>query len=159
MAGGLSTIGTTLKAGAAAASLKQLCRIKSYPQLGGEPEQIETTDLEDRSQTFVPGVQAVEAMSFTVNYDKAKYDELKESEGTDQIYELNFGENGKDGAFSWKGQHSVFVNEGEVNGLREMTISITPSTEITPKKATEAFPASANSSLVSREENVKAKTK
>lgn len=142
MAGGLSTINTVLKAGATASALKQLCKIKSYPQLGGEPEQIETTDLEDTMQTFVPGVQSVESMQFTANYNKEKFNEIKESAGTEQIYELNFGENGKDGQFSWKGQHSVFVNEGEVNGSRDMTITITPSTVIENKPATEAFPDS-----------------
>ena len=52
---------------------------------------------------------------------------------------MNFGAEGADGVFSWKGQHNVFVNEGEVNGLREMTISITPSTEIKAEKAATAF--------------------
>lgn len=140
MAGGKSTINTTLKSGDKAASLAKLCRIKSYPQLGGEPEQIETTDLEDTSQTFVPGVQAVEAMQFTANYSKEAYTAVKAAAGKEQVYELDFGKDGEDGTFSWKGQHNVFVNEGEVNGLREMTISVTPSTEIMDKKATEAFP-------------------
>lgn len=141
MSAGLSTINTVLKAGATSASLQQLCKIKTYPQLGGEPEQIETTDLEDTMQTFVPGVQQVESMQFTANFDKTKYEEINESAGKEQIYELNFGASGTDGVFSWKGQHSVFVNEGEVNGVREMTITVTPSTIIQPKSATEAFPA------------------
>ena len=55
----VSTIGTVLKFGTEAASLTQLCKIKGYPALGGEPEQIETTDLEDKQQTYVPGVQAM----------------------------------------------------------------------------------------------------
>ena len=139
MAGGKSTINTVLKSGETSSALTKLCRIKSYPQLGGEPEQIETTDLEDTTQTFVPGVQAVEAMAFTANYTKEDYDNIKKEVGKEQIYELNFGTEGADGAFSWKGQHNVFVNEGEVNGLREMTISITPSTEIKAEKAATAF--------------------
>lgn len=139
MAGGRSTINTVLKSGTTASALTQLCKIKSYPQLGGEPEQIETTDLEDTSQTFVPGVQAVEAMAYTANYTKEAYEKVKAEEGKENIYELNFGAEGVDGAFSWKGQHTVFVNEGEVNGVREMTISVTPSTEIKAGKAATAF--------------------
>lgn len=139
MAGGRSTINTVLKSGTTASALTQLCRIKSYPQLGGEPEQIETTDLEDTSQTFVPGVQAVESMAFTANYTKEAYEKVKAEEGKENIYELNFGAEGVDGAFSWKGQHTVFVNEGEVNGVREITISVTPSTEIKAEKAATAF--------------------
>lgn len=49
----ISTIGTILKFGTSAGSLTQLCKIKSFPQLGGEREQIEITDLEDEMQTFV----------------------------------------------------------------------------------------------------------
>lgn len=139
MAGGKSTINTVLKVGATSSALEKLCRIKSYPQLGGEPEQIETTDLEDKSQTYTEGVQAVEAMSFTANYTKEAYEKVRSAMGKENIYELNFGAEGADGVFSWKGQHTVFVNEGEVNGVREMTIVVTPSTEIKPAKAATAF--------------------
>lgn len=124
MSAGMSTINTVLKAGATASALTQLCKIKSYPQLGGEPESIETTDMEDKMQTFVPGVQSMSAMQFTANYDKEKFDEIKASSDKEQIYELDFGKDGADGKYCWKGQHSVFINEGAVNGLREMTISI-----------------------------------
>lgn len=137
MSAGKSTINTVLKCGATASSLAKLCKIKSYPQLGGEPEQIETTDMEDVMQTFVPGVQSVSAMQFTANYDKDLYTTIKESSNKEQFYQLEFGKEGADGIFSWKGQHSVFVNEGAVNGAREMTISVTPSTEIENKAATE----------------------
>lgn len=132
MSAGNSTINTVLKCGADKASLAKLCRIKSYPQVGGEPEQLETTDLEDTMQTFVPGVQSVESMQFTANYDKDTFSTVKASEGKVQHYQLEFGAAGADGIFSWKGQHSVFVNEGEVNGVREMTITVTPSTIISP---------------------------
>ena len=57
-----NTIGTILKFGTSANSLAELCKIKSTPQLNGEREQIESTDLTDTSQTFVPGVQSVESM-------------------------------------------------------------------------------------------------
>ena len=126
----VSTIGTILKFGEAAASLTQLCKIKTYPALGGEPEQIETTDLEDKQQTFVPGVQSMDSMQFTSNYTKESYAAVKAKEGKEGYYQLEFGEDGADGIFSWQGQHFVYVNEGEVNGVREMTITISPSSEI-----------------------------
>ncbi len=132
MAGGRSTINTVLKCGDAKESLAKLCKIKKYPQLGGEPEQLETTDMEDTMQTFVPGVQQVESMQFTANYEKNTYETVKAAADKEKFYQLEFGEAGVDGIFSWKGQHSVFVNEGEVNGVREMTITITPSTVISP---------------------------
>ena len=141
MAGGRSTINTVLKSGASASGLTKLCRIKSYPQLGGQPEQQETTDLEDKMQTFVEGVQSVEPMQFTVNYENETYDEVENRIATDKFFQLEFGENGVDGIFSWKGTISQFVNAGEVNGIREATITITPSSQVYKKKASEAFPA------------------
>ena len=139
MSAGMSTINTVLKAGTTASALTQLCKIKSYPQLGGEPESIETTDMEDKMQTFAPGVQSMSAKQFTANYDKEKFDEIKASSDKEQIYELDFGKDGADGKYCWKGQHSVFINEGAVNGLREMTISIMPSTEVYNKDAATQF--------------------
>lgn len=138
---GHSTIGTILKVGTSSSSLGKLCPIKGYPQLGGEPEQIEITDLEDESQTFVPGVKTQDAMAFTANYTKATFAAVKEKEGQELIFELDFGTDGEDGQFSWQGKLNVFVNEGEVNGAREMTISVTPSSEIKNEAATTAFPA------------------
>ena len=135
-----STIGTILKMGTASGSLNKVCPIKSFPQLGGEPEQIEVTDMEDLAQTFVPGVKSQESMAFTANYTKASYKALKELEEKELVFELGFGENGSVGKFSWTGQLIVFVNEGEVNGSLEMTISVTPSSEIKNQDAATAFP-------------------
>ena len=45
-------------------------------------------------------------------------------------YRLKMGKDGVDGVATWEGQHSVYINEGEVNGVREMTISVSPSTKI-----------------------------
>lgn len=130
----VSTINTVLKAGEAKASLAQLCKIKSYPDLGGSPEQIETTDLEDTMQTFVDGVQSVDTMEFTANYTKEAYEKVLESAGTEQKYQLEFGDAGADGIFSWTGTHSVRVTGGEVNGVREMVITCTPSSKIENKE-------------------------
>jgi len=133
MAGGMSTINTVLECGETVANMAKLCKIKTYPQLGGEPEQLETSDLEDVMQTFVPGVQSVESMQFAANYSKTEYEQIRAKAGKEQFYQIKFGDDGVDGVFSWKGQHSIFINEGEVNGIRDMTITVTPSTEIKPE--------------------------
>lgn len=126
----VSTIGTVLKAGADKTSLTQLCKIKSYPDLGGTPEPLESTDLEDETQTFVDGVQSLDAMEFTANYTKEAYDAVVESAGTEQKYQLEFGPVGVDGIFSWTGTHSVRGTGGKVNSVREMIITCTPSSKI-----------------------------
>ena len=125
----ISNIGTILKFGTSAGSLTELCKIKSYPQLGGEREQIETTDLTDTAQTFVPGVQSVETMSFTANFLVSTYTSPKGNALKDGYFELDFGATG--GKATWEGQYDVYVNEGGVNEVVEMTIVVYPSTLIT----------------------------
>lgn len=130
MSAGKSTIGTILKWGTAVNSLSKVTKIKSYPQLWGAPENLETTDLEDTAQTFVPGVQSVDQMEFTLNYDYTVLTTIKADEGKSLYFELDFGTDGADGKFHWQGQLAIYVNEGEVNGVREMTLVVTPSTVI-----------------------------
>lgn len=126
-----STIDTVLKAGTTAGSLAQICKIKSYPDLGAAPDNLETTDLEDTQQTFVPGVRSMDQMEFTANYTPESFAAAKASANTEQYYALEMGSNGSQGIFSWTGQHDVYVNGGDVNAVREMTIVVTPSSAIT----------------------------
>ena len=97
----------------------------------GSPDQIDVTDLEDTMTASVPGVQSLDAMEFTANYTPEAYESGKASELTDGYYSLKFGENGADGVFTWQGQHTVYVNGGEVNGAREMTIVVLATSAIT----------------------------
>ncbi len=124
-----NTIGTTLKFGTSANSLAELCKIKTFPQLNGEREQIESTDLTDTSQTFVPGVQSVESMQFSANFTLAAYTSLKTNALKDGFFELDFASAAAKA--TWEGQYDVYVNDGEVNGLIEMTIVCYPSTVVT----------------------------
>ena len=128
-----STIGTVLKTSTTSTgTFSQLCKIKSYPDLGGSPEQIETTDLEDTAQTFVQGVQSIDQMEFTANYNPTDYAAVTSAIPSSGViyYQLEFGTNGANGKFKWSGTHSVRVNGGDVNGVREMTITCTPDSVI-----------------------------
>ena len=130
MSAGFSTINTVLKIGTNS-SLTKITEIKSYPSLFGQPGALETTDLEDTEQTFVPGVKSMDTMTFTCNWDKTKFSSLKALEGSTQSFELDFGASGAQGKFTWQGMLTMSVNEGSVNGIREMTINVFPSTGIT----------------------------
>ena len=130
-----STINTVLKTSSTSAgTYTQLCKIKSYPDLGGAPENIETTDLEDTFQTFVPGVQSVDQLEFTANYNPTDYAAVLAAipaAGSELYYELDFGADGAQGKFQWSGTHAVRVTGGDVNAVREMVITIIPSSAIT----------------------------
>lgn len=132
----VSTIDTILEVSSDGTSWEKLCKIKSYPKLGGERQQLEVTDMEDDSQAFIPGVQSMETMGFTANYTLDSYKTVKAKAMTDLHYRLKMGENGKDGVATWDGQHDVYANEGAVNGVREMTITCYPTTKIEIGEAT-----------------------
>lgn len=133
-----STMFTYLLHSTTSSGYTKLCPIKDYPDLGGAPEQVETTTLDDSQSTYVNGVQQLDRLEFTANYDKDTYDTIKGI--TSGYFKLCFcseqqaGESdisGDLGEFSWQGQLSVWVVGGGVNGVREMRISISASTEIT----------------------------
>lgn len=122
------------------AAYEKLVDIKDFPDLGGEPEMLETTTLSDKMQTYIPGIQNLDALAFTANYTKEKFTELKGMEGTEHDYSVWFGgteENGvvtptgSDGKFDFKGQHSVYAVGAGVNEVVGMNITIAPSTPIT----------------------------
>lgn len=125
----ISTMGVTLKWGESPEALTKKIDIKSFPDLGGAPEMLETTTLSDEAQTFIPGIQSMDALEFTANYTKADYEAVLADEGKELYYALEFGENGSEGVFEWRGQHTVWVTGAEVNSVVEMVISIAPSTK------------------------------
>lgn len=117
----------------------KLIDIKEFPDIGGDPEMLETTTLSDKMQTFILGIQANEGLSFTANYTKADFETLQALEGTEQDYAIWFGgtesggvltPDGNNGKFSFKGELSVHVTGGSVNEVVEMGITIAPTTVI-----------------------------
>lgn len=118
----------------------KLIDIKEFPDLGGEPEMLETTTLSDKMQTYIAGIQSLEGLSFTANYDKADFSKLKALEGKKEKYAVWFGgsesggvvtPDGSNGKFSFDGELSVYPVGGGVNEVVDMNITIAPSTVIT----------------------------
>ena len=109
----------------------KLVDIKDFPDLGGAPEMLETTTLSDNMQTYIPGIQTLDALEFTANYTLADFRRIKAMEGTDTAFAVWFGADGADGKFEFNGQISVFPVGGGVNEVVSMTINIAPSTPIT----------------------------
>ena len=119
---------------------EKLIDIKSFPDLGGAPELLETTTLSDGMTTNIMGIQSLDALEFECNYTKEDYIKLKALEGEESEYAVWLGgtdasgavtPTGSDGKFEFKGQLSVYVNGGGVNEVVNMTVSIAASTPIT----------------------------
>lgn len=127
----VSTIGTILKFGTTSSALTKLCPITSYPDLIGDPEMIEVTDLEDTQQTYIPGIKSIDMLQFEANYTSELWDSLAENEGKAGYFSLEFGESGTDGVFNWQGTYTLGMPGKGNNEARTMTINIAPSTQIT----------------------------
>jgi hypothetical protein len=110
---------------------EKLIDIKDFPDLGGAPEMLETTTLSDNMQTYIPGIQSLDALEFTANYTLADFQKIKAMEGSEKEFAVWFGTDGENGKFEFKGQISAFPTGGGVNEVVGMTISIAPSTPIT----------------------------
>ena len=122
------------------AAWEKLVDIKSFPDLGGSPELLETTSLSDPMTTHILGIQTLDALEFECNYTLEDYTKLKAMEGSETEFAVWLGgteaggtvtPDGSDGKFEFGGQLSVYVNGGGVNEVRKMTVSIAASTPIT----------------------------
>lgn len=117
----ISTYGVTLKYGPSTATTP--IEIKDFPQLLGTRSALETTTLSDDAQTYISGIrQQSETFDFTANYDKEVFSTLNDLTAV-QKCELTFSDGSK---FAWDGYISAAINEGSVDAVVEMTISITP---------------------------------
>ena len=119
----ISTYGVVLRYGSTTPTTEVI--IKDFPSLLGKRSSLETTTLKDDAQTFISGIrQQSESFDFTANYDATVYNTLNSLDGS-QKWELSFSDGSK---YTWDGTASVSVNEGSVDAVLEMTISVTPST-------------------------------
>lgn len=139
-----------------------LCPITDFPDLGGEPEMLQTTTLGDKAHTYIEGIQSMDALTFTTNlyfgsdaqkgsflYIQKTYDSksdahdfcidfVKDPVGTGAAGEAEGGTVLL--RAEWTGQLAIWVNGGGVDEVVGCTISISPSTPIkysVPSKTTQ----------------------
>ena len=119
----ISTYGVSLKYGSDSPTTEVL--IKDFPSLLGKRSSLETTDLSCDAQTFIAGIrQQSESFDFTANYDPAVYAAINALNAI-QKCSLTFSDGS---GYTWDGYISASVNEGSVDAVLEMTVSITPAT-------------------------------
>lgn len=132
-------MGMTSAADASPVTWGKLADVKDTPDLGGAPEMLETTTLSDNAHTYIPGIQANEAKSFTLNYDKDLFDFLYSLRGKLCGYAVWLGgteangiatPDGSEGKYAWGGYLDVYPNGAGVNEVRNMTVTIAPATVI-----------------------------
>lgn len=121
-----------------------LVDIVSMPALGEGSESVETTTLSQRMRTYKPGLQGNSAKDFVANYEPADYDKILKLKDK----ELNLGvwhgdsepgtPDGHLGKWTFKGYVEVWKNEQSLNSAPQMTVRVTPTTEIKFEQGTEA---------------------
>lgn len=119
---------------------EKLIDIKDYPDIGGDPESLETTTLSNPMPTYIFGILSTDTMQFTHNYTIEDYKKLLALKGQQMEFAVWFGHatandvvtpDGSNGKFSFTGEISVKISGKGVNDVREMVSTIAPSTPIT----------------------------
>lgn len=142
---GISTILTFLMKGTTSdgvTTYSKICPVKNYPDIIGEKEPIEVTDLESQERQYIPGLASSGAMNFLANYTTTDYSTVKALAGQELDLAVWFGgtisgstitPTGSDGKFAFKGYVDAYINGKGVNDPREFTIVVTKSsdTEVT----------------------------
>ena len=135
-------------------SFKRLINIKDFPDLGGQPEQLETTTLSNQMNTYCAGIQSFDSLTFTCNYTYDNFSKVKTYCDPNKTYSyaVFIGDDtaGEDGCFYFNATGNVFVSGGGVNEVVEMTITLSPATDIMTDSsgltlAGEAFTAATDS--------------
>ncbi len=135
-----TTIGTYLGISTDGTAYKKLIPIKDFPDLGGAPDQVEITDLDDDVQKFLLGVQTMSALEFSSNYIPADYDLVSSlADGTIRKFCVSFGDTGEYGIFTWEGQIACWVTGGGVNSPREMRTSISATNKVVKSGSSVTF--------------------
>ena len=139
----ISTIGSHFMQGTGTGTLTwaDLCRIKDYPDFLNDINPIDITDLQNSMHTYMMGLKDTGGdMSFNANYSVTGYQAVKALEGAEQDLAIWFGgtksgetitPTGTDGKWSFKGMISVGLVGGGVDAARQMTIHVTPTSDMT----------------------------
>ena len=141
---GISTYQTYLMintSSTSTASWTKLIDITSFPDLGDEPETIDTTTLTDNMMTFIPGIQSNSNMTFEANYTPENYNAVHEYDDTyAHDVAIWFGADGSlptdtpdghDGKFTFTGFIKPVLGGGGVNEKVTMSVVVTPNSPIT----------------------------
>jgi hypothetical protein len=133
----ISTIGSHLMNGTGTGTLTwtELFKFKTDPTLIDAPEILDTTTQADHARTSVFGLASSEAKTFNCNYDATTYDAVKALEGQELNLSLWLGDTydsstntytptGSYGKFTGKGYLFVSLNGGDVNTVRDMTVTL-----------------------------------
>lgn len=122
-------------------SYSVLYGLQSTPDMGGDPEKVDVTNLNDGAKRYIKGIKEYGDLDFGFYYNSADdnpnvgesevaaaYSTLRalDAAGTDVWFKLTY----PDGTgFMWFGSVSVKRSSAEVNGALKFTLRTTPKTD------------------------------
>lgn len=133
----------SIPSGTSAPTTYTAVSIKNFSDLGGEPETLETTDLSAKKfRTYIAGLQDLSNLTFTANWDKSVFADLLDTSKAagKKAWVIQFSDGS---GFTWQGELTPYKTGGGVNEVNEMSLVITPNTELTFVKGTFTYNESA----------------
>ena len=121
---------------------KTLYGLQSTPDMGGDPEKVDVTNLADGSKRYIPGVKDYGDLDFTFFYNDedenpavseadvaAAYSTLRalQTANTTVWFKLIYPDNT---GYQWSSKVSVKRSAAEVNAALKFTLRSTPLTEL-----------------------------
>ena len=105
---------------------------KTDPDEATAPDQLEVTTQQDTVKKYIEGLQDNPQKQYTCNYSLSTYRAIKALKGVEQDIAEWFGAasdgvtpDGHNGKFAGKGYLDVYYNGGDVNTVRNMTVTLT----------------------------------
>ena len=120
---GLAATGTKLEMSTDGTAFVEIAGIKTIPDMGADPENIDVTDLSDTKKKSVPGIQNTSTLAFGVVYKGANFATALQHDGDNKQYK--FKVTYPDGMVAtFTGSYTVKVGNLAVNGALDFTISV-----------------------------------
>ena len=124
----ISSYKVELLKGNGSSAYEKFSDIKSFPDLMGDPNTIETTTLSDDQQTFIPGIKTGDTLQFVCNYSSDLATKVKAIESQDTAWQVKFSDGS---TFTFKGAVSMGIPGKGVDEVLELNLNIVPSTVVT----------------------------
>lgn len=147
----ISTIGSHFMKGTGTGTLtwSELFKFKTDPTLIDAPEVLDTTTQADHQRTSIFGLAANDTKAFICNYEASVYDSIRALEGQELNLSMWFGDTfdsatntytptGAYGKFTGKGFLYVTPNGGDVNVVRDMTVTLAVTVPFVKEASTSA---------------------
>lgn len=121
------------KATSAGSDYTRIVNVEDFPDLGGEKDKIEVTNLGDASHRYIDGIDNYgDTLTFNVFYDKTEFSALNALTGI-VYWKIDLGDGESDGSSTvctFSGSCNVKISGSTGNNALKYTLNITPNSKM-----------------------------